>query len=176
MYMTVVCLIRHGETEWNAIGKLQGRENIDLNKYGKQQAEKCGLYLRENRWDVIISSPLSRAKQTAEIVSNAKQTIYISGQVAINADGQIVGVDDLATQTRQVFENIKSALETSGLQFNNVVKLTFFLTDISQMAIVRDIRDQYIDTKNPPASSAVEVRKLINDNLLIEIEAIAVAN
>ncbi|OOR24494.1 hydrolase [Bacillus wiedmannii] len=64
----------------------------------------------------------------------------------------------------------------SELQFNDVVKLTFFLTDISQMAIVRDIRDQYIDTKNPPASSAVEVRKLINDNLLIEIEAIAVAN
>ena len=45
--MTVVCLIRHGETEWNAVGKLQGRENIDLNKSGKQQAEKCGLYLRE---------------------------------------------------------------------------------------------------------------------------------
>ncbi|PEM32946.1 RidA family protein [Bacillus wiedmannii] len=82
-------------------------------------------------------------------VSNAKRTIYISGQVAINTDGQIVGVGDLATQTRQVF---------------------------SQMAIVRDIRDQYIDTKNPPASSAVEVKKLINDNLLIEIEAIAVAN
>ncbi|PEQ99870.1 enamine deaminase RidA [Bacillus cereus] len=105
-------------------------------------------------------------------VTNAKRTIYISGQVAINTDGQIVGIDDLATQTRQVFENIKSALETSELKFNDVVKLTFFLTDISQMAIV----DQYIDTNNPPASSAVEVRKLINDNLLIEIEAIAVAN
>ena len=52
--MTVVCLIRHGETEWNAVGKLQGRENIDLNKSGKQQAEKCGLYLRENRWDVVF--------------------------------------------------------------------------------------------------------------------------
>ncbi|PEC22061.1 RidA family protein [Bacillus cereus] len=101
-------------------------------------------------------------------VSNVKRTIYISGQVALNTDGQIVGIDDLATQTRQVFENIKIA--------NDVVKLTFFLTDISQMAIVRDIRDQYIDTKNPPASSAVEVRKLINDNLLIEIEAIAVAS
>ncbi|PGB50728.1 RidA family protein [Bacillus anthracis] len=108
--------------------------------------------------------------------SNAKRTIYISGQVAINTDGQIVGINDLATQTRQVFENIKIALETSDLNFNDVVKLTFFLTDISQMAIVRDIRDQYIDTNNPPASSAVEVRKLINDNLLIEIEAIAVAN
>ncbi|ASZ17649.1 MULTISPECIES: RidA family protein [Bacillus] len=109
-------------------------------------------------------------------VSNAKRTIYISGQVAINIDGQIVGINDLATQTRQVFENIKIALEASDLNFNDVVKLTFFLTDISQMAVVRDIRDQYIDTNNPPASSAVEVRKLINDNLLIEIEAIAVAN
>ncbi|EJV72287.1 MULTISPECIES: RidA family protein [Bacillus cereus group] len=109
-------------------------------------------------------------------VSNAKRTIYISGRVAINTDGQIVGIDYLATQTRQVFENIKIALETSELNFNDVVKLPFFLTDISQMAIVRGIRDQYIDTKNPPASSAVEVRKLINDNLLIEIEAIAVAN
>ncbi|AEW55759.1 intein homing endonuclease-related protein [Bacillus cereus F837/76] len=87
-----------------------------------------------------------------------------------------VGINDLATQTRQVFENIKIALEASDLNFNDVVKLTFFLTDISQMTIVRDIRDQYIDTNNPPASSAVEVRKLINDNLLIEIEAIAVAN
>ena len=109
-------------------------------------------------------------------VSNTKRTIYISGQVAINIDGQIVGINDLATQTRQVFENIKIALEASDLNFNDVVKLTFFLTDISQMAVVRDIRDQYIDTNNPPASSAVEVRKLINDNLLIEIEAIAVAN
>ena len=59
-------------------------------------------------------------------VSNAKRTIYISGQVAINTDGQIVGIGDLATQTRQVFENIKSALETSELRFNDVVKLTFF--------------------------------------------------
>lgn len=109
-------------------------------------------------------------------VSNAKRTIYISGQVAINADGHIIGNGDLGTQTRQVFKNIKVALEASELNFNDVVKLTFFLTDISQMAIVRDIRDQYINTNNPSASSAVEVNKLINDKLLIEIEAIAVAN
>ncbi|MED1559250.1 RidA family protein [Bacillus paramycoides] len=109
-------------------------------------------------------------------VNNAKRTIYISGQVAINTDGHIVGIGDLATQTRQVFKNIKIALKTSELNFNDVVKLTFFLTDISQMAIVRDIRDQYINTNNPPASSALEVNKLIHDELLIEIEAIAVAN
>ncbi|MCW9129457.1 RidA family protein [Bacillus paramycoides] len=109
-------------------------------------------------------------------VNNAKRTIYISGQVAINTDGHIVGIGDLATQTRQVFENIKIALKTSELNFNDVVKLTFFLTDISQMSIVRDIRDQYINTNNPPASSALEVNKLIHNELLIEIEAIAVAN
>ncbi|WP_377865563.1 histidine phosphatase family protein [Bacillus sp. R86525] len=67
--MTVLCLVRHGETERNAIGKLQGHENIELNKNGKQQAERCGLYFREKQWDVIISSPLSRAKQTAEIIN-----------------------------------------------------------------------------------------------------------
>lgn len=108
-------------------------------------------------------------------VSNPR-TIYISGQVAINTEGNIVGVGDLASQTKQVFENIRIALEASEVSFHDVVKLTFFLTDISQMPIVRDIRDQYIDTKNPPASSAVEVSKLIKDELLIEIEAIAVGN
>ncbi|MCR8993863.1 RidA family protein [Brevibacillus laterosporus] len=109
-------------------------------------------------------------------VSNARRTIYVSGQVAINAEGNIVGMGDLALQTKQVFENIRIALEASELNFHDVVKLTFFLKDISQMPVVRDIRDQYIDTMNPPASSAVEVRKLIKDELLIEVEAIAVGN
>jgi reactive intermediate/imine deaminase len=100
--------------------------------------------------------------------------IYISGQVALNRDGQVVGIGDLAAQTKQVFENIKTALEAADASFEDVVKLTFFLTDISQIQVVRDIRDLYVNTANPPASSAVEVRRLINEHLLIEIEAIAV--
>ncbi|REE67339.1 reactive intermediate/imine deaminase [Paenibacillus taihuensis] len=102
------------------------------------------------------------------------RTIYVSGQIAINQNGEVVGLGDLAAQTRQVFENIKVALEASNVSFDDVVKLTFFLTDISQIQVVRDIRDMYINTKNPPASSAVEVSKLVNDQFLIEIEAIAV--
>ncbi|HZG13960.1 MAG TPA: RidA family protein [Candidatus Bathyarchaeia archaeon] len=102
------------------------------------------------------------------------RTIYVSGQVAINPQGELVGKGDLAAQTRQVFENIKAALEASDVSFDDVVKLTFFLTDISQIQTVRDIRDLYINTSNPPASSAVEVRKLVNEHFLIEIEAIAV--
>ncbi|WP_139490659.1 RidA family protein [Brevibacillus dissolubilis] len=108
-------------------------------------------------------------------VRNAR-TIYVSGQIALNKDGQVVGAGDLAVQTKQVFENIKSALDAAGVGFHDVVKLTFFVTDISQMGIVREIRDQYINTVNPPASSAVEVRKLIRDDLLIEVEAIAVGS
>ena len=102
------------------------------------------------------------------------RTIYVSGQISMNSEEQIIGHGDLAVQTKQVFENIKFALDAAGVNFNDVVKLTFFLTDISKMHVVREIRDQYVNTLNPPASSAVEIRKLIRDELLIEIEAIAV--
>lgn len=108
-------------------------------------------------------------------VRNAR-TIYVSGQVAMNKEGHIVGAGDLAAQTKQVFENIKAALEAAGASFDHVVKLTYFMTDISQIPIVREIRDQYVNVETPPASSAVEISKLIRDELLIEIEAIAVAD
>ncbi|WP_223068898.1 RidA family protein [Paenibacillus caui] len=111
--------------------------------------------------------PASNGYTNMVEVRNAR-TIYVSGQVALNKEGEVVGRGDLAKQTKQVFENIQSALEAADAGFNDVVKLTFFLTDISQMQVVRDIRDQYVNTLNPPASSAVEVRKLIRDDLLIE--------
>ncbi len=100
--------------------------------------------------------------------------IFISGQVALNREGELVGQGDLAAQAKQIFENIKAALEAAEVGFDDVVKLTFFMTDISQMPVVREIRDIYVNTKNPPASSAIEVSRLINDRMLIEIEATAV--
>jgi reactive intermediate/imine deaminase len=118
--------------------------------------------------------PKSNGYSHAVEVRHARM-IYISGQIALNPEGQLVGAGDLALQTRQVFDNIKSALEAAETGFGDVVKLTFYLTDISQMQIVRDIRDQYINAANPPASSAVEVRKLIRDEFLIEVEATAAA-
>ena len=102
------------------------------------------------------------------------RTVYISGQVALDSAGNLVGVDDLHAQTTQVFKNLDAALAAVGATFQHVVKLTSFLLDISQIAIVRAIRDQYVNTQQPPASSAVEVRRLFRDDLLLEIEAIAV--
>jgi reactive intermediate/imine deaminase len=102
------------------------------------------------------------------------RTIYISGQVALDAAGNLVGVDDLQAQTSQVFKNLGAALVAVGASFHHLVKLTYFLLDISQIAVVRAVRDQYINTQQPPASSAVEVRRLFRDDVLIEVEAIAV--
>ncbi|MEI5908898.1 histidine phosphatase family protein [Bacillus spongiae] len=67
--MTTIFLVRHGETNWNAIGKLQGRTDIPLNSVGVQQAEECSMYLKAFEWDVMITSPLKRARTTAEIIN-----------------------------------------------------------------------------------------------------------
>ncbi|MBT2570807.1 histidine phosphatase family protein [Planococcus sp. ISL-110] len=67
--MTIVCLIRHGETDWNAQGKIQGKTDIPLNVAGTQQAMQCGAYLTAADWDLIITSPLQRARRTAEIIN-----------------------------------------------------------------------------------------------------------
>jgi reactive intermediate/imine deaminase len=111
---------------------------------------------------------------TQLVETRGGRTVYISGQVALDAAGNLVGLDDLRTQTIQVFNNLAAALAAVGASFQQVVKLTYFLLDISQIALVRAIRDQYVNTQQPPASSAVEVRRLFRDEVLIEVEAIAV--
>ncbi|RTR34005.1 histidine phosphatase family protein [Robertmurraya yapensis] len=68
--MTRICLVRHGETDWNALGMLQGKTDIPLNHKGINQAKECGEFLKSATWDVVVTSPLTRAKQTAEIVSS----------------------------------------------------------------------------------------------------------
>jgi enamine deaminase RidA (YjgF/YER057c/UK114 family) len=76
---------------------------------------------------------------------------------------------------RQVFENLSAALEAGGASWRDVVKLNYFLVDVSRVATVRAIRDEYVDTEHPPASTLVEVSRLFRDDVLVEIEAVAVA-
>jgi enamine deaminase RidA (YjgF/YER057c/UK114 family) len=100
--------------------------------------------------------------------------VYISGQVALDGAGELVGPGDVAAQARQVFENLQAALGSVGAGFEQVVKLTFYLVDATQMPAVREVRDRYVDTARPPASTAVEVRRLVRDDLLVEVEAVAI--
>jgi enamine deaminase RidA (YjgF/YER057c/UK114 family)/quinol monooxygenase YgiN len=101
------------------------------------------------------------------------RTVYIAGQVALDAQGRVVGVGDLAAQTRQVFANLDVALKAAGATFASVVKTNYYMRDASQVAVVRDIRSKYF-TKELPASTLVEVPRLANADFLIEIEVIAV--
>jgi enamine deaminase RidA (YjgF/YER057c/UK114 family) len=104
----------------------------------------------------------------------AGRPVYIAGQVALDPSGAIVGPGDIRTQARQVFDNLQAALQAVGAGFEQVVKLTYYLVDATQLPVVREIRDQYVNTQQPPASTAVEVRRLVQEDLLIEVEAIAV--
>lgn len=67
--MTTIGLIRHGRTEWNTLGRLQGQMDTDLTDEGREQAKRLCIRLRQEEWNCIISSDLSRARETAEIIS-----------------------------------------------------------------------------------------------------------
>jgi enamine deaminase RidA (YjgF/YER057c/UK114 family) len=99
--------------------------------------------------------------------------LFIAGQLGYDAAGK--QGQDFRTQTTLVFENLKAAVESAGGHMENIVKLNTYLTDIRvQLPIVREIRDKYVNTAAPPASTMLEIQKLAREGALIEIEAIAV--
>lgn len=109
-------------------------------------------------------------------LSNFHKIIYISGQVGLDEHGKIPGdSSDFASQAHQVFINLQNALKSCNADFNNLIKITVYLTDMAnQVQIFRKIRDSYINLSSPPASTTVEVSSLVLPELLLEVEAIAV--
>jgi reactive intermediate/imine deaminase len=104
----------------------------------------------------------------------AGRIVYLAGQVPLDRNGELVGAGDFEAQTRQVFDNLTAGLEAAGVSWNEVVKLSYFVVDIGKAAAMRSIRDEYINTESPPASTLVEVSRLFRNDVLIEIEAVAV--
>jgi len=103
----------------------------------------------------------------------AGRTLYIAGQVAFDAEGKVVGKGDVRAQTEQVFRNLKIALESAGATFADVVKLNWYVKDMSPLGVYRDVREQFLGSGPRPASTLVEVKGLALEDLLIEIEAVA---
>jgi enamine deaminase RidA (YjgF/YER057c/UK114 family) len=103
------------------------------------------------------------------------RTIYIAGQVGMDASGQIVGKGDFEAQARQMFKNIQAGLESVSLNFNHVVRLGMFITDFSYRDTLRQVRDEFVNTENPPASTLVQVSALFMPELMVEADVIAVA-
>ena len=108
-------------------------------------------------------------------VSGGK-TIFISGQVALDEKGNLVGRGDLRAQTKQVFENLGRALAAAGAGFEDVVKMTYYVVGYraEQLPSIREARSEYLSRASPPASTLVGVEALFMDGVLIEVEAIAV--
>ena len=104
----------------------------------------------------------------------AGRLVYIAGQVALDRSGAVVGPGDIAAQAGQVFDNIGAALQAVGAGFDQLVKLSLYLVDLTQLPVVRQVRDRYVNPHQPPASTAVEVRRLVHPDLLLEVEAVAV--
>ena len=99
--------------------------------------------------------------------------LFISGQVALDADGKLVGDGDLRAQAVQVLENIKAILADQGAGMSDIVKVTVYVTDIAAFNDIADIRDRYFPTDGP-ASVICEVSALAWPEFMIEIEAVAV--
>ena len=93
----------------------------------------------------------------------------------MTADGQFAGAPgDFRAQAIQCFENIKAALAAVSATFEHVVKVNNYLIDMAHLPIYFEVRDRYVDTKAPPATTTVQISKLAREGALYEIEAIAV--
>lgn len=131
----------------------------------------CAPETRDTRYIDVSERGYSHS---VEIDLGSSKMVVLSGQIAVNADGKIVGVNDFEEQTDQVFRNIRALVEKSGGTMDDVVKIDCYFTDISKLAEFRKVRDRYINLKTPPTSVAVEVNQLVNKELMIEIGAVAV--
>ncbi len=109
---------------------------------------------------------------THVVVSADRRTAYIAGQVARDSTGAVVGVGDFKAQAEKVFANLRIALASVGASFGDVMKTTTFITDVKNVAALREVRDRYLDPAHPPASSLIAVPALVLPELLLEIEAV----
>ncbi|HWD80467.1 MAG TPA: RidA family protein [Kribbella sp.] len=109
----------------------------------------------------------------SHVVTGTGQWVAVSGQLALDADGKLVGAGEPGAQAEQVFANLERCLAAAGATFESVVKLTFFLTDVGQLPAIRVVRDKYIPGTKP-ASTAVQVAALAVPGALLEVEAYAI--
>ncbi|MFI6876632.1 RidA family protein [Streptomyces sp. NPDC050400] len=123
-----------------------------------------------------IPAPDGVAPATAytHVVMGTGRLIAVSGQLALDEKGELVGHGAPYAQARQVFENLRRCLAAAGAGFDDVVKLTYYVTDIAWMPAVRTARDEFLDPARLPAASAVQVAALVSPEFLMEIEAFAV--
>jgi 2-iminobutanoate/2-iminopropanoate deaminase len=120
-----------------------------------------------------LPAPTRGGAFSAGVEAPAGRTIYISGQVSLDAEGNVVGEGDIKRQTETVLEHVKTVVEEAGGGMDDIVKVTIFIRDMRLYDEIHEVRRRYFEEPYP-ASSMVEVSALIDPRLHIEIEAVAV--
>jgi 2-iminobutanoate/2-iminopropanoate deaminase len=120
-----------------------------------------------------LPAPMRGGAYSSGVEAPAGRTVYVSGQVALDAEGNVVGEGDVRLQTETVLEHVKTVVEEAGGGMRDIVKVTVFITDMGLYDEIHEVRRRYFEEPYP-ASSMVEVSALIDPRLLIEIEAVAV--
>lgn len=102
-------------------------------------------------------------------------TVYVSGQVSLNDKGEVVGKGDMRAQAIRVFENLRLCLKAAGVGFNDVIKVNYYVVNLKpdDLAVIREVRKNYLPAENPPASTLVSVAGLVNPDLMLEVELVA---
>lgn len=119
------------------------------------------------------SKPVGRYSPGVRVaVSDSCSMVFISGQVASDSDGQLIGGSDAAGQTEAVFERLRAVLHECGADLDDLVSVTIFLTDMRDLAAVSAVRNRFLGDP-PPASTLVEVSGLAEPGRLVEINGIA---
>lgn len=120
-----------------------------------------------------VAAPLGSYSHAVRVETADAVWIHVSGQVAFDADGALVGPGDLRAQAEQVFENLQAILRANGASFADVVKISTFLTTLDDLTGVREVRSRYLPAE-PPASTTVQVVALVSPEFLIEVDVVAV--
>lgn len=111
----------------------------------------------------------------AVAVAGGAKLVFVSGQVAYDRNGQVVGRGDMRAQTAQVFDSLTHNLRAAGASWREVIKLNGYMVDMNPEAVTayREVRMRYLDARSLPASTLVGVTRLVHDDLLLEVEAVA---
>lgn len=119
------------------------------------------------------SLPPSKGYTQVVEVPVGHRLVFLSGQVPLDSTGALRGKTDFRTQAKQVFDNLRAGLAAAGADFDDVVKLNFYILDVRHLPVLREVRDRYVNLAAPPASTLVQVSRLFRDDVLLEVEAIA---
>ncbi len=140
------------------------------------QAGRTAKETTTRRTQFLNPDGLSKpAGYTHVVVIQPGKLVYVSGQVALNATGDVVSKGDLRAQVTQVMENLKTALAAAGGTTDDVIKLNYYVVNLKQdqLPIIREVRSKYFSSEHPPASTLIGVTALAREEFMIEIEAVA---